>query len=487
MGLLVSLTTNATAAITLSPSSAKREQKIEARIANLKATLEKEEQALSEMRVERGYVAPKEDSNHADSNSEKKMICVGAPLDYVEGDKKEPQITLPNPTVEFNPAQIDSLLEVWRVRESQDLYNIFFNQYILIEPEENKGVKEHIDTIYKRRLLKLASPIELAYNSIVRGYINRYTDPRYRLMDYIIPRTEYYFPIIEEELHRAGLPVELRMLAVVESALTTTNVSHAGAAGLWQFMPFTGKQYGLEVNSLVDERYDPAKSTVAACRFLSDLYKIYNNWGLALAAYNCGPGNVNKAIARSGLKEGSYWDIYDYLPKETRGYVPAFIGASYAYAYHKEYDVKFVEQPLPLATDTITVNRILHFGQVAETIDLPIDVIRRLNPQYRRDIIPATTKSYSLRLPQRYVSAFIEHEEQIHAKDSTFLKQYINPSNLDKLRKTTSGRTVHTVRSGDTLSGIAVKYNTTVKKLLTINKLRSADRLSLGQKIVVRE
>ena len=189
------------------------------------------------------------------------------------------------------------------------------------------------DSVYTRRLRDLASPIQLPYNSIVRGYINRYTDSRYGTISRILGMSQYYFPLIEDELLKEGLPIELRALPIIESALSVTAVSPMGAVGLWQFMPSTGKSYGLEVNSLVDERRDPVRSTQAACRYLKDLYAIYKDWSLAIAAYNCGPGNVNKALARAGEKSRTFWDIYDYLPRETRGYVPAFIGASYAYAY----------------------------------------------------------------------------------------------------------------------------------------------------------
>ncbi len=387
-----------------------------------------------------------------------------------------------DPTISFNAIQIDSLLDIWRVREANEHYDNYFNQYIFIDTDEEESMP--IDTLYKLRLQNLASPIELPYNSIVRSYINRYTNPSSKLMSNIITRSQYFFPDIENQLIKAGLPVELRAMAIVESALLNKAVSHAGAAGLWQFMPSTGISYGLEVNSLVDERCDPVKSTIAACRFLTDLYNMYDNWSLALAAYNCGPGNVNKAIARTGLKEGTFWDIYYHLPRETRGYVPAFIGASYGYAYHREHNIEMQEKTLPLATDTVTVSRILHLGQVAEVLDIPIEILRELNPQYRRDIIPATRKQYSLRLPQRYVCSYIENEELIHSKDSVYLEQYVNPTNIDRLLATPHNL-IHRVKSGETLSGIAKKYRVTTRQLMTWNKLSSPDKISIGQKLRV--
>ena len=381
-------------------------------------------------------------------------------------------------TLGFTAGQADSLLAVWRERQRQDVYEEFFKQYIL---EDSTQVADTTpDSVYARRLLDLASPIQLPYNSIVKGYISRYINPRYGTISRILGMSQYYFPIIEEELLREGLPVELRALPVIESALSPTAVSPMGAVGLWQFMPTTGKSYGLEVNSLVDERRDPYRSTQAACRYLKDLYAIYNDWSLAIAAYNCGPGNVNKAMARSGGK--NFWEIYDYLPRETRGYVPAFIGASYAYAYHRQHGIESAEAPIPLSVDTIRINRLMHLEQIASTIDLPIETLRQLNPQYKLDIIPATTKSYTLVLPQRHVTQYIAHEPEILAKDSMYLKEYINPANLDKKRQERSG-TVYVVKSGDTLGAIARRYRVTTAQLMRWNHLKSAHKLRIGQRL----
>ncbi len=401
-----------------------------------------------------------------------------------------------NYTLNFTPIQMDSLLNDWRERESQDNFDNFFERYIDIDEdvelnalEASKGNKKAmataLDSLYVNRLQHLASPIELPYNSIIKSYIDRYISPRSGLMSSVLARSKYYFPMIEDELMKQDLPVELRSMAIIESALNAGAVSRAGAMGLWQFMPSTGKHYGLEINYLVDERCDPVKSTVAACRFMNDLYKLFGDWTLAIAAYNCGPGNVNKALARSGLEKGTFWDIYHLLPRETRGYVPAFIGASYGYAYHQRHGIESAAPPIPLATDTVTVKRIMHIGQVAQVLELPIDIIRELNPQYRRDIIPATTRSYPLRLPQRYVGKYIQNEAAIHAKDTLFLKQYINPTNIEKLKSMPSG-TIYVVRRGDTLGGIAQKYRTTTRQLMVWNNIRSAHKISIGQKLRVR-
>lgn len=375
--------------------------------------------------------------------------------------------------------QADSLVAVWRERQSQDAYREFFDNYILVDTAAVGSVP---DSVYVKRLRDLVSPIQLPYNSIVRGYINRYTDSRYGTISRILGMSQYYFPLIEEELLKAGLPVELRALPIIESALSTTAVSPMGAAGLWQFMPSTGKSYGLEINSLVDERRDPIRSTQAACRYLKDLYAIYNDWSLAIAAYNCGPGNVNKAMARAGEKSRNFWDIYDYLPRETRGYVPAFIGASYAYAYHRQHGIELTEAPIPLAIDTIHVNRLMHFEQIASTIGVEVETLRQLNPQYKLDIIPATTKSYTLILPQRCVTQYIACEPEIFAKDSMYLKEYINPANIDKKRQERSG-TVYTVKKGDTLGAIARRHRVTTAQLMRWNGIKNAHKLRLGQKI----
>lgn len=398
-----------------------------------------------------------------------------------EPEKTEVRPYNPYLNLKLTPSAMDSLVASWSESQSALAFDKFFADYIAIDslPASSSSLP---DSVYESRLKALASPIQLPYNSIVKNYINRYTDTRYGTINRILSLSQYYFPIIEEELLRAGLPVELRAMAIIESALAPTAMSPRGAVGLWQFMPYTGKSYGLEVNSLVDERRDAVLSTRAACKYMSDLYSIYNDWTLAIAAYNCGPGNVNKALARAGEDCKTFWDIYWYLPPETRGYVPAFIGASYAYAYHKSHDVKYEPSPLPLATDTITVRRIMHFEQISSTIDLPIEMLRKLNPQYKLDIIPATTKSYALKLPTQFVTRYIKHEEEIFSKDSTYLKEYINPANIDKKKLERPGF-VYTVKKGDTLSGIASRYRVSVKNLMRWNGLRSANSLRIGQKI----
>lgn len=390
-------------------------------------------------------------------------------------------------TLNMTAAQADSLVAAWHEYRQSVRYTDFFNQYILADTVIIEGTDSvataRRDTLYEQRLRDLVSPIPLAYNYLVRNTINTYVERYPDMTGRILGLARYYFPMVEDALLAAGLPIELRALPIIESALQATAVSRAGAVGLWQFMPSTGKSYGLEINSLVDERRDPVRATAAACLFLKELYQIFGDWTLAIAAYNCGPGNVSKAIARSGGK--SFWQIYDYLPRETRGYVPAFIGATYAFNYHRQHGIEPTEPPIPLAVDTIRVNRITHFEQIASTIDVPMETLRLLNPQYRLDIVPASTKPYTLVLPQRSIAQYIEHESEIMAKDSLYLKEYINPVNLDKKRQERT-TTVYRVKRGDTLGAIARRHRVTVKQLMRWNGLKN-DRIRIGQRLRIEK
>ena len=380
------------------------------------------------------------------------------------------------------PAEIDSLIEAWAILHQEQAEKQFFGIYNAIT---DSIPSLPVDTLYKQRLKDMVSPVHLPYNYIVRNYINQYFSGRWSPLRNVLAMSKYYFPIIEEELHAAGLPMELRFLPVIESNLSSRATSRMGAVGLWQFMPATGKNLGLEINSLVDERCDVLKSTRAACSFLKYLYNAYGDWALAIAAYNCGPGNVNKAITRAGAEGKTYWDIYDFLPRETRGYVPKYIAAAYAYTYHEAHNITPAPTPECVATDTIMIHRVMHLGQVASTLNIPIETLRDLNPQYKLDIIPATKKSYSLRLPTRYVSEFIENEKEIHSKDSLYLKEYINPANLEKKRAEGVGY-IYTVRQGDNLGLIAKRNRCTVKELMKWNKLNSTV-IRPGQKLRIEK
>jgi membrane-bound lytic murein transglycosylase D len=295
--------------------------------------------------------------------------------------------------------------------------------------------------------------------------------------------------MIEEELINAGIPVELRTLAVVESGLNPLATSHMGAKGLWQFMPATGRSYGLEINSLVDERCNPRLATRAACRYLKSMYEQYGDWTLAIASYNCGAGNVNKAIIRAGGTpsdyQGSFWDVYEHLPRETRNYVPLYMGATYAFAYHKAHGVEYPTPPLPLMVDTIMIHKPLHLEQVSSTIDISLDLLKMLNPEYSLNIIPATTKSYPLTLPAERITDYMLHEDEIRAKDSTYLKEYVIAANLEKKRHEAPAATYYTVKKGDTLGGIARKYGRSVKQLMQWNGLKNANSLRIGQRLRV--
>ena len=344
------------------------------------------------------------------------------------------------------------------------------------------------DSVYKARLQALPCVIELPYNERVRAFIVRYVKRNPKQVARMMRMSEYYFPLFEETLGRYNLPYELENLPVIESALNPMTRSHVGAAGLWQFMPGTAKLYGLEVNSLVDERMDPIKSTEAACRFLSSMYAIYHDWNLVIAAYNCGAGNVNKAIRRAGGKR-DFWSIYPYLPRETRNYVPIFIAANYAMNYGQEHGICKAPIEKTMLTDTILTTRRMHLQQVSQNLDIDMNELRRLNPQYSRDILPGGT-AYALCLPSEKVGLFIDQEEAIIAYKADSL---INNRRAEiDLAKVTSingayrvnGVTYYTIKKGDTLSGIAKKFHCTVKQLKQWNNLTS-DNIREGKKLKI--
>ena len=273
---------------------------------------------------------------------------------------------------------------------------------------------------YIERLRRMPTIMEMGYNEIVQRFIDRYMGRLRHSVSFMLGAANFYVPIFEEALEAYQVPLELKYLPVIESALNPKAVSRVGATGLWQFMLGTGKQYGLEVNSLVDERRDPVRASYAAARYLRDLYRIFGDWNLVIAAYNCGPGNINKAIHRSGgLKD--YCQLYPYLPAETRGYVPAFIAANYAMTYYCEHNICPMSTRLPLQTDTIVVDRDVHLEQISAVLDLDIEMLRSLNPQYRRDIVPGTTKKYAIRLPMADTGRFIDMQDSIYSYRATEL------------------------------------------------------------------
>ncbi|MDR0907301.1 MAG: transglycosylase SLT domain-containing protein [Rikenellaceae bacterium] len=392
---------------------------------------------------------------------------------------------------DYSAETLDSLLTNLHSHNTVRSFEEFFDDFL--RPDTTERITSTVpDSVYEARLRAILSPIGLPWNPIVKQFIVFYTTNRRTTMSRVLSRSQYYFPIIEAELMKAGLPLELRMLPVVESALLPTVRSGAGATGLWQFMYGTGKTYGLEQTTFVDQRCDPVASTRAACRYLADLYKIYGDWTLALAAYNCGPGNVNKAFKRAG-ETGSaknYWDIYPYLPRETRDYVPSFIAATYAYVYHRQHNIDFEDSPLPLAVDTVTVGRLMHLEQVSTTLDVPLETLRMLNPQYRKDIIPALDKRYPLVLPQSQIARYIEHEPTIMGKDSLYLAQYLNPANISNTKAiltATTTTTIHRVKNGENLGLISKRYGVTVKQIISWNKLKNPSKLKVGQRLEIRK
>ena len=349
-------------------------------------------------------------------------------------------------------------------------------------------ITELPDSVYKIRLQALPLVVEVPYNEVVRRYILRYVKHSPRQLAALQRKSEYYFPIFEDIIARHQLPYELCYLSIVESALNPQARSHMGAAGLWQFMPATGKRYGLEVNSLVDERMDPIRATEAACRYLSDLYGIFNDWNLTIAAYNCGPGNVNKAIHRAGGKR-DFWSIYPFLPKETRGYLPIFIAVVYAMNYAEMHGICPSEPLLTMASDTIVTNQRQHLKQIAENLDIPLSELRRLNPQYPRDIIPGN-KDYAICLPIEKAGAYIDNEHAILAYQADEL---INNrrAEIELLQRTSvyggysiNGITYYKIKEGDTLGGIAQKFHVSVKQLKAWNGLKS-DAIRAGKTLKI--
>ncbi len=354
--------------------------------------------------------------------------------------------------------------------------------------------------VYIERLKRIPSVIELPYNEVVQKFIDRYSGRLRHSVSYMLGASNFYMPIFEEALETYGLPLELKYLPVIESALNPKAVSRVGATGLWQFMLTTGKQYGLNVNSLVDERRDPVKSSYAAAHYLSDLYKIYGDWNLVIAAYNCGPDNINKAIHRSkGVRD--YWQIYPYLPKETRGYVPAFVAANYIMTYYCEHNICPMVTRLPAKTDTIMVSKNVHLEQVASVCNIDLEQLRALNPSYRRDIVPGLTALSPLRLPQTEVGKFIDREDSVYnyRADELFNKRALVAVNDDqpmytsksssskkstRRSKSRSKKTV-TIRQGQTLSEIAKKNHTTVAKLRKLNGIKGSN-IRAGKKLRVR-
>ena len=372
----------------------------------------------------------------------------------------------------------DSLLGIWYMHgKIQDVDPPCHNLDSVIF-HSNVSDKE-----YLRRLADMNSYITLPFNETVRNYIILYSEKMPTKMASMLSLSQYYFPIFEEILDRYGLPKELKYMAVIESAFNPVAVSRAGAKGMWQFMYNTARMYGLTINSFVDERLDPVKSADAAARYMRDAYRIFGDWNLAISSYNCGSGNVSKAMRRSGSRE--FWPVYDYLPRETRGYVPAFVGAMYAFTYYKEHGLKPDSLSMPVQVDTFHIRRMLHFNQVSALTGVPVEMLKNLNPQYVHDIIPGTSKEeYVLRLPYQYTAKFIENEDSVYAYNA---KEYFSPATLQNIAvsgSASSQRIAYKVKSGDYLGKIASRHHVTVKQLMEWNHLRNSN-LRVGQVLYI--
>lgn len=416
-------------------------------------------------------------------------------ITVTDNEGKEETIDLP----EAMNYEVDSLL---------DLY--YSKTYL--QPDEDCNYRnenrEYPKEVYIDRLSRLPNVMEMPYNNIVQKFIDRYTGRLRHSVSYMLGASNFYIPIFEEALEAYGLPLELKYLPVIESALNPKATSHAGAAGLWQFMVATGKQYGLEINSLIDERRDPIKSSYAAAHYLKDLYNIFGDWSLVIAAYNCGPENINKAIHRAD-GQADYWKIYPYLPRETRGYVPAFIAANYVMNYYCEHNICPMRTTLPAKTDTVVVTKDVHLKQIADVCGIDLDELRTLNPQYRRDIVNGNNKPSVVRLPANATNTFIANEDSIYRYETDALltrrslvevesnkyttstnstRKSYSKSKSRKRKSTRSSRTRKksvTVRSGDTLSEIAERHHTTVKKLRQLNGIKG-NNIRAGKKIRVK-
>ena len=366
--------------------------------------------------------------------------------------------------------------------------------------------------VYIDRLKRMPTIIEMPYNEVVQKFIDRYSGKLRRSVSFMLGASNFYMPIFEEALEAYNLPLELKYLPVIESALNPKAVSRVGATGLWQFMLPTGKRYGLEVNSLIDERRDPVKASYAAAHYLSDLYKIFDDWSLVIAAYNCGPTNVNKAIHRA-KGNADYWNIYPYLPKETRGYVPAFIAANYIMNYYCDHNICPMVSELPVKTDTIVVSKDIHLEQISKVLNINIEHLRNLNPQYRHDLVNGSWRPSSLRLPTLMITKFIDNEDSIYAykpaevtakrtevevnneepvvsKSRSYSRHWGHSDSSKYTRKKKKNKRKHvsksvTVGDGDTLSEIAERHGTTVSKLKKLNKI-DGSTIRAGKKIKVK-
>ena len=386
---------------------------------------------------------------------------------------------------------MDSLLNVWYVKRDLASQNS-----VLSKLTDDTTKYDNNDSLIYKRLCQIHTPIQVAYNDKVKRFIELYSVQRQRSSSVILGLAQYYYPWMKAIFDKYDLPEELVYITIIESALNPTAVSPAGATGIWQFMYGTGKLYGLEVTSYIDDRRDPYKATDAAARHFRDLYNIFGDWGLAISAYNCGAGNVRKAIQRSGGKT-DFWGVYPYLPRETQNYFPAFIGAMYMMTYHNLYGIQPAQISIPSDVDTIMINKETHFQQIANVLGVSYDEIKSLNPQYKKDIIPAFTQSMPVRLRSSDLLRYIAMADSVPKYN---YDTYFNPTkNLNEIAAangtvTDDGMMIvqqtpnkyHTVRKGETLGKIASKYHVSVNSLKAMNHLRSTN-LRVGQRLIVKK
>ena len=388
---------------------------------------------------------------------------------------------------ELTPGNTDTLLTQWYMhrqsnipgREQFDMDSVVFTTDVP-------------DSVLMRRLEEMNSFITLPFNETVKKFMILYTEKMPAKMSEIMGLAQYYFPLIEETFRRYDIPLELKYVAIIESAFNPRAESRVGAKGMWQFMYRTALSYGLRIDSYADERMDPLASMDAAARYFKDAYRIFGDWSLAISSYNCGSGNVNKAIKRAGGRR-DFWSIYEYLPRETRGYVPAMVGAMYAFRYANEYGLKAAPMSLPTYVDTFHIHKNLHFSQISEVLGIPLTDVRDLNPQYYNDIVPGAHSDEVIRLPFNYSSSFLDMQDSIYRYKADILFA----TKVQDGRETVNGRPVQTarpsdtpqwiyykVKSGDNLGKIAIKYHTSVRQLKSWNNLKS-DRIAIGQRLKV--
>ena len=394
---------------------------------------------------------------------------------YDENTGKEETIGLPEG---MQDEELDSMMRQWCART-----------YLTYDSAACESTGEDIayePEVYVRRLQNLPNVLEMPYNPVVRKFIDQYTGRLRRSVAMFLGASNFYMPIFEDALEAYQLPLELKYLPIIESALNPGATSKAGAGGLWQFMPTTGKRYGLDITSLIDDRRDPVKASYAAARMLRSLYEIFGDWTLVIASYNCGPGNVSKAIKRAG-GEKDYWKIYPYLPSETRGYVPAFIAANYVMNYYCEHNICPASTRLPMGTDTIVVSRDVYMEQISDVCGISMEELKALNPQYRTTKIPGNASPCNLRMPMEAIHKFIESGDSVYTHRLSELnkRRSVVEVNEKVASQSSKGTKYVKVRRGDTLGGIASKNRTTVAKIKRLNGLKGTN-IRVGQRLRVR-